>query len=261
MPSPFPGMDPFIEAQEWGDFHTTFNTVVREVLTPALGERYFIRVERRLYVERDSEGSDDSSLRVSDVAVVADRLSTPGRTQTLDSALATAEPLTCILSIPVERREAFLVIREREEHSVVTVIETLSPANKRRGSDGWKAYLEKREQVLRSQSHLVELDLLRRGTRMPLEVRPSAPEFDYCALVSRAETRPKGSVYFWSLLEPMPVIPIPLLEEDPDLQLNLHEAFATVYERAAYHRSIDYSAELSPPLPPEALACLPATSQ
>lgn len=260
MPSPFPGMDPYIEAQEWGDFHTTFNTIVRELLTPALGERYFIRVERRLYVEHESDDSDDSNLRVSDVAVVADRLSEPGGRTLVDSHAA-AEPHTCILAIPEERREAYLVIREREEHSVVTVIETLSPANKRRGGDGWRAYQEKREQVLRSQSHLVELDLLRRGARMPLDVRPSPPPFDYYALVSRAERRPKADVYCWSLLERMPVIPIPLLEDDPDLQLDLHEAVSVVYERAAYQRSLDYSAELTPPLPQEARAHLPSVQQ
>ena len=246
MSSPFPGMDPYIEAQEWGDFHTTFNTVVRELLTPVLGERYFIRVERRLYVERESDDSDESNLRVSDVAVVADRLSDPG-VRAFAAPHATAEP------------HAYLVIREREEHSVVTVIKTLSPANKRRGSDGWRAYLEKREQVLRSQSHLVELDLLRRGARMSLEVRPSPPPFDYYALVSRAEKRPKADV--WSLLERLPDIPIPLLQEDPDLQLDLQQAVSVVYERAAYQRSIDYSAQLTPPLPEEARLHLPPIQQ
>jgi hypothetical protein len=96
---------------------------------------------------------------------------------------------------------------------------------------------------------------------MPLEVSPGPPPFDYYALVSKAERRPRGDVYYWALLEQMPVIPIPLLEEDPDLQLDLNEAVATVYQRAAYHRSIDYSAELTPPLPQEALACLPTTSR
>ena len=46
MSSPYPGMDPFLEMQEWEDFHTTFNTVLRECLSPALEPDYLVRVER-----------------------------------------------------------------------------------------------------------------------------------------------------------------------------------------------------------------------
>ncbi len=47
---------------------------------------------------------------------------------------------------------------------LVTVIELLSPANKERGSKGWELYRRKQEDVLKSDVHLVEIDLLRGGT-------------------------------------------------------------------------------------------------
>src|SRR3989442_1026711 len=101
MPSLFPGFDPFIEDQEWDDFHPTFNVVMAECLAPALDPRYVARVARRTYIEQ-----------------------LPG---------------------PQERRETYLVIREIPTMEIVTVIETLSPANKRASSDGRGQYLAKRE--------------------------------------------------------------------------------------------------------------------
>jgi hypothetical protein len=145
-----------------------------------------------------------------------------------------------------EHRETRLVIRDRELQVVVTVIETLSPANKRQGSDGWREYLARREQVLASQMHLVELDLLRGGTRLPMGGK--LPAAEYCATVSRADRRPQAHVYAWSLCQRMPTIPIPLSPKHDDVALDLQLVFDKVYERAAYDLSLDYTAELTPPL-------------
>jgi hypothetical protein len=106
--------------------------------------------------------------------------------------------------------------------------------------------------VLRSQSHLVELDLLRGGTRMPVQRKRPLPSGDYYALLSRAERRPNADVYAWPLLHPLPTIPIPLLPGDADVPLDLQQVFTTVYDRAAYDLSLDYAAELDPPLPEDA---------
>jgi hypothetical protein len=123
----------------------------------------------------------------------------------------------------VERREAFLTIRERESMKVVTVIEFLSPANKRRGSDGRREYLQKREQVLSSDTHLVELDLLRGGQRLPT-VDP-LPETDFSVFVCRAQRRYQAEVYAWGLRQPLPRIPIPLAGNDPDVEVDLQAVF------------------------------------
>lgn len=144
--------------------------------------------------------------------------------------------------MPEEQRETYVVIRERETREVVTVIETLSPGNKWPGSDGRKEYLKKREELLQSQVHLVELDLVRRGRRLPM-ISPMPPG-DYYAIVSRRPRRPRADVYAWTLRDPMPPIPIPLKKVDGDVQLDLQ----TVFDRARYDRSLDYTQPISPPM-------------
>ena len=204
MPSPYPGMDPFLEMQEWDDFHPTFNTVLREFLSPALEPDYLVRVERRVYLER-----------------------------------AGAEPETML-------RETYLVVRDRETMQVVTVIELLSPSNKRRNGDGRREYLTKREEILTSSTHLVELDFLRGGLRLP--VVGSLPPGDYHAIISRANRRPRCEVYAWTLRDRLPSIPIPLKLGDDDAVVSLQEVFETVYQRARYDLSVKYDAALDPPL-------------
>lgn len=243
MLSPFPGMDPFLEAQEWEDFHTTFNTVLREHLGPALEPDYLVRVERRVYVER--VGSEPETMRRADVAVVAvDRGPASGRPSTAVGAeTRTAE---CELPMPIERQETYLVVRDRESLQVVTVIEVLSPSNKRRNGDGRREYLTKRDEILSSPSHLVELDLLRGGMRLP--VVGTLPPGDYYAIVSRANRRPRCDVWAWTLQDKLPEIPIPLKPGDADAVVSLQDVFNTVYHRARYDLSVRYDSALDPPL-------------
>lgn len=202
MPSPFPGMDPYVEMQEWDDFHSAFHAKMSEELAPLIEPRYVARIARRIYTEH---------------------------------MVPRAE----------ERREAYLVIRECETKEVITVIETLSPANKRTSSDGRERYLEKRQEILQSHSNLVEIDLLRGGARLPMIGSPAG---DYVAIVSRSRRRPKASSYAWTLRQPMPTIAIPLKGDDADVPLDLQKVFTTTYERARYQLSLDYAAELHPAL-------------
>ncbi|HUE72390.1 MAG TPA: DUF4058 family protein [Pirellulaceae bacterium] len=242
MPSPFPGMDPFLEDQEWEDFHATFNTVMREELAPGVEPRYIVRVERRVYVEHGL-GNDDQ-VRWGDVAVLASGDPTPIAVAE-PKARAAIEPVECILPMPQERRETFLVIRERETMEVVTVIETLSPANKRSSSDGRGQYLAKREEGLQSRTNLVELDLLRGGQRLPMRKMPPG---DYYAIVSRGHKRPRADVFRWTLRQPLPAIPIPLKKGEPEVEVDLQQVFNTVYDRARYQLSVNYAAPLDTPL-------------
>jgi hypothetical protein len=242
MKSPFPGMDPFIEGQEWTDFHHALIEMISELLVPEVEPRYLVRVERRVYVEHGpSEDSDFVAVGVPDVVVTnTGSEAAPQRA----SAVATLEPMKCVLPMPMTRRESYLVIRDREKREVVTVIEVLSPANKRSGHDGRREYLDKRDDVLQSQSHLVEIDLLRGGERLPL--RSPLPPADYYAIVSRRQERPHADVFRWSLRDPLPTIPVPLLVEDGEVPLDLAAAFAAVYRRKRYDLSLDYRATLSP---------------
>ncbi len=241
-------MDPFIEGQESDDFHPTFIGIIREQLTAQLRPRYVVRVERRVYVEHqvdDELAAEQSTFVRPDVSILKGSQAESAAGQGGGVAVA---PIVVSLPQPSaeERREAFLTVRETETRAVVTVLEVLSPGNKRRGSDGRREYLNKRETVLSSSAHLVELDLLRGGLRLPTVER--LPRGDHYAFVCRQERRWNAEVYAWTLREPLPTIPIPLAAGDPDARLDVQAAFTTAYDRAGYDYSLDYQAELTPRL-------------
>jgi hypothetical protein len=195
-------MDPYIEGQEWEDFHHHFIEDLYNELAPQVWPRYLIRVETRNYVEYRADGV----------------------------------------------REAFLTIRLRESMDEVTVIEVLSPANKRPEAAGRREYLNRRKIVLGSHTHLVELDLLRGGERLPVG---QLPPDDYYAFVSKRGRRHVTAVWACSLREPLPRIAVPLLEHEPDATADLQAVFTTAYDRAGYDYSLDRQRVLDPPLSKE----------
>jgi hypothetical protein len=233
-------MDPFIEDQEWSDFHPNFVVQMQAQLAPRLEPRYYVRVERRIYVEHPSHdnGSSERHVRKPDVTVLWSSSSTIEPSAAGATATLTA-PVECVIPMPEQQRESFLKIHETETREVVTVLEVLSPSNKRSGGDGRREYLLKRDQVLGSATHLVELDLLRGGERLPM--RSPLPPGNYYAIVSREQSRPRVAVYPWFLRDTLPTISIPLMKGDEDVPLDLGAAFAAVYDRARYHLSINYS--------------------
>ena len=189
-------------------------------------------------------GDPDPLFRRPDVSVLWTG-ETAGGTAVAAEPATSLEPFDCELAMPEERRETYLLVRLLETMEVVTVLETLSPANKRPGGDGWREYLQKRKEVLHSQSHLVELDLLRGGARLPM-MGPLRPA-DYYAIVSRRQRRPRAAVYAWTIRDRLPTVPVPLMKGDPDVPLDLQAAFTTVYDRARYDLSLNYHADLQPP--------------
>ena len=242
MPSLFPGMDPFLEHQVSHEFHQLFTVGIAEVLVPALRPRYVARIEERVYLQY--EPRESSGPVRPDVTVL--RETSPERGGPRGGTAVLTEPLLIPLPMPEEVKEAYLEVWLRETHEVIAVIEVLSPSNKRAGSEGQREYLAKREAVLRSRTHLVEIDLLRGGDRMPT-AKP-LPPCDYVALVSRGNRRPMASVWAFTLRHRLPVIPIPLAGQDPDVPLDLQEVFNRVYDRAGYDYSIDYATPLELPL-------------
>ena len=199
MPSPFPGMDPFIEGRIWADFHADIIPAIREYLIRAVRPRYVVRVEERVYLDHQPE--------------------------------------------------VYLALRDPETLDVITVVEVLSPTNKRPGGDGRKEYLNKREAVLLSGTNLVELDLLRGGRRLPT-LQPLPPA-DYYAVVCRERFRPQAEAYPWRLRQRLPTIPVPLAGDDADVQLDLRAVFDTVYDRAGYDYFLSYRGPVDPPLEEE----------
>lgn len=145
-------------------------------------------VEHRVYVE--CVGGEPESLRRADVAIVAVHAEPASGLLSQQTASMTAE---CELPMPIERQETFLVIRDRETMRVMTVMELLSPANKRTKGDGRHVYMMKRQEILSSPTQLVELDLLRGGMR--LRVVGTLPAGDFYAIISRARRRPKCEVF------------------------------------------------------------------
>ncbi len=238
MPSPFPGMDPFIESQRWSDFHAAFITFLRACLFPKVLPSYFVDIEESVYLLQDEE---PERLMVPDISVGETGEWTGGS----DGDVAVlAVPVTLTLPQPRVIRNKSLAVRSLKNREIVTVIEVLSPWNKT--GDGRVQYLEKRDALLSSTAHLVELDLLRGGKRLP--TKEKQPPGDYYAFVSRRRKRPKTEVYAWSCRHSLPTIPIPLARGDADVTLELQAAFDETYDRAGYKYSMNYQAEVSPPL-------------
>jgi hypothetical protein len=238
MLSPFPGMDPFLEHQVWADFHSDFIVALRAELMPRLRPRYVARVEERVYVIQEPEETV-GSIR-PDVSVWESGSHEPGSGGFDASITATlVEPVTIPLAMPERVLETFLEIRLLDSRELVTVIELLSPTNKRSSSDGRREYLTKRDAVLSSSANLIELDLLREGRRLPMGKRlPPAP---FYVIESRAAKRPLADVWPIPLRQPLPNIPVPLAGTDPDVRVDLQSLFASVYERAGYDYSVDYT--------------------
>lgn len=245
MPSPFPGMDPYLENPSlWPDVHHELISVAREFLSIALRPRYFVQIDERLYVADDPDDMP-RGLVVPDISVRAGQPSSvavPGV-----SASAVAEPgIEVEGGWEVEVREARICIVDRESQRAITIIEFLSPANKTRGSAGRQNYEEKKREVLSSGTNLVEIDLLRTG--VPLYRGPSEP-FDYLAQVWRwTGERHRRWIWPMRLQSPLKSIPVPLRPGDPDGVLELQRILDTSYSRAGYELRVDYSREPTPPL-------------
>jgi hypothetical protein len=227
-PSRFLKMDLRIEEQLWHDFHPNMIVSIQSWLMPLLLPKYAAQIEERVYVEHTEPVPARQVFRPD--VVIHTESGSEARVQATRAALA--EPAILTLPMPVEQRERYIAIVSLPNRELVTVIELLSPANKRAGADGRREYLRKREQILQSAVHLVEIDLLLKGERLPT-VEP-LPEADYYAFVSRSEYRPAVEVYYWRRDERMPTIPIPLLREDGAVSLDLQAVYEETYARARY---------------------------
>ena len=245
MPSPFPGMDPYLEQPTfWSSFHSRLIVAIADTLSPQLRPRYFVEVETRTYNDTpDGEllvGIPDAVV----LAGVAQRSSQPSAPVSTSSVAGGADqPQTVTLPMPVEIKERYLEVREVGSNAVIAVIEVLSPKNKRKGK-GRTVYEAKRQTVLGSASHLIEIDLLRSDPPMPMQGATHLAH--YHVLVSRAEQRPQAELYAATVRDPLPEFPVPLKAADEAVLVNLQAIFAGMYERASYDLRIDYS---QPPLP------------
>jgi hypothetical protein len=239
MPSPFPGMNPFLEQSGvWQDFHNTFLIAMREALVRQLQPKYFVRVEEHVYVH-EYETDEGQPLGRPDVSIHESQRA-GNATAVLERPSRTEPVAVMIPPSGDELHEVYLEIRDRENRQVVTAIELLRPSNKFAGPDR-EVYWSKVRRILASRAHFVEIDLLRGGPRMPwLDLPPCS----YYALVSRADVWPVG------IRDPLPSVPIPLNPGDAEPLIDLQALLHRVYDSAGYASSI-YDGQPEPRLNPD----------
>jgi hypothetical protein len=245
-------MDPYLEAPvRWLDFHNHLATEIPAALNPILVPRYVATLTSYVAYETVAISLRPHQHRQADVGVL---LRAPASTVASGTA-ATIAPAPVESAIPWEVPIMLdrVEILATEGEQLVTVIEILSPSNKRMSHDDGKEYQRKRRELFRSSVHLLEIDLLRAGDRMPLAAPvPPAP---YYLMLSRAECRPCVQVWPVQLQQRLPTVPVPLLEGDPDAALDLGAVVTSVYERGAFAHRLDYGG----PPPPPALSEADAT--
>jgi hypothetical protein len=239
MPSPFPGMNPYLEQEDaWHDFHERFIPFVATVLGSQLRPRYIVKIDEHIYVHELPAASRRSAGRADVSLVRGSRKSASKPVSATNVGLLDAPARVRLPAIDHERL-SFIEIRDRRDRELVTVIELLSPANKAPGPDR-EQYLAKRMELLNGPVHLVEIDLLRGGPPMPAEGRPKCA---YSVLVSRVERRLDADLWPIALRDRLPEIPVPVRSPDADARLDLQEVLDRIYDDAGYS---DYIYEGTP---------------
>lgn len=252
MPTPFPGMDPFLETNPiFQELHTQMLAEMQALLQPQLRPKYVARLERHL-----SEGSawDGPQGAISlerkepDVTIAsrAARQHTGSVAVLARPAASAAEELDPD-ELELRKQRRIVIYVQDRPRLAVTGIELLSPGNKQPGAVAQERYREKRASALHGGLHWVEIDLLRGGARPPIPV-PLPESADYLTYVAQAT--PTGwnhLLYAWGLRDALPVLPIPLLGAD-QAQVDLGRCFAVAYDRIAADDEVNYGA--APPPPP-----------
>lgn len=243
MPSPFPGMNPWLEQVDvWHDFHQRFITRIGDALAQHIRPAYLTKIDENVYIH---ELSVDHRVLLGhpDIAVFEGSVSAASvgrKTANLPFAYGSLLPNIDRIS------ESFIEIRDTNYRDLITVIELLSPTNKQPGPDR-EQYIAKRRLLLSGNVHFVEIDLLRGGAKMPVE---GLAQCDYAVMVSRSYERPKVGLWPVKIRETLPVIPIPLKREDQDAVLDLQQLLHETFDAAGYADYI-YHGRPRPPLHPD----------
>jgi hypothetical protein len=245
MHSPFPGMDPYLESR-WGDVHTSLCVGIRTALQSRLPEGLRARAEEQVILE-SLDGITHDRFE-SDAHVVEVSRFRPGAGN-MSGQIAVASPILVHHVGPVQKDRWIQIVDTTRHDKVITVIEILSPGNKRSGTLN-KRYRRKLHQYMRGGVNVVEIDLLR-SSRQRLEIKteelPPDKRADYMTCVHRADAQGAWEVYPMPLMLPLPTIAVPCRETDPDVPLSLQPLIAQAYADGA-HDDIDYALPCNPPL-------------
>jgi hypothetical protein len=247
MPSPFLGMDPFLEEHEiWSGFHHSLAVKIAAHLNPLIGPKYYADIEIDTVSQEVSIGKPHKVR--PDTSVFASKAQPYESSTTVTTATVAipAAPLQRLAPVSVQLRLGNVRVYETATSALVTAIEILSPFNKRPG-DGLGRYRRKRRNLLYSEAHLIELDLLRGGVRPGAELHDLPLTADYVLLVNRADAQRISEIWPVALNEPLPLLPVPLLSPDSDAPLDLGAAIRGVYQDSRYDWRIDYRKSVPPP--------------
>jgi hypothetical protein len=209
MPSPFAGMDPYLEDDAlWPVFHRQLVQSLYQILQPSLIDRYRERVNQRHYVT--------------------------------EQALFTSV-------IREEHHEDYIEIRQRCDGRLITLVDVVSPVNKLTPA-GRAAYLAKRDEAKSAKANLVEIDLVLQGQPTLEYSRDGLPDWDYAVTVTRSTQPDRYEIYTTTLQKRLPRFRLPLASDDRDTVLDLHTAFTRCYDQGGFASKIDYRKDPSTPL-------------
>ena len=247
MPTPFPGMDAYLEGYLWPDVHQSLASQFKHQLSPLLRPRYVVRLA--VYFVRDRVPAQELGIVYPDIEIVRPKsqLRESGGDYAVSSTYArgiTPPSFVVPMGVTLETRLTSVQVRDSERNELVTSIEIVSPANKR--EPGLSAYRRKRSKLIRAGVHLLEIDLIRRGERPWQPDAATVAPSPYLALLTRA-AQPATEAWPIQLTQALPVLPVPLRTPDADVPLDLQAALSVVYDESDYERTTDYSA---PPPPP-----------
>jgi hypothetical protein len=245
MPSPFPGMDPWLDDPlHFPDMHDALMGYLREALNALLPAGYKARGRHRVVLGR-------SDPRVPDVGVLS-RTDRPTRTS---HAMTVDYAAVGMLRVPtaVPDEESYLEISTAEGR-LVTSLEIVSASNKKPGTEHRRAYLAKQRRTLRAGVGLVEIDLLRAGrhcTAIPVrKLRALRPESIYHVCVCGAAVGPAYQIAAVSLSDRLPLFAVPLDIGIAPVRIDLQLIFERSFDTGRYG-DLDYSRPARPPLTPD----------
>jgi hypothetical protein len=251
MPSPFPGMDPYLEnVIYWKGVHNSLVSVLSFALNNSLPEAFVARIEGRSYILPNHDLIYPDAILVRSPSEETDAPSSGIAT----TPSTTTSPLLFEYTMQ-EIEEPYVVILSVDSEEVVAIIEVLSPTNKAPEGTGREEYLRKQRDILRSQTHLLEIDLLRGGAHsvaIGREAVLSRTRYDYLVSLHRAgdERKSRFAVWAWSVRDPLPTIAVPLLPGWADAPLDLQAVWNDTYRGGRWDRTINYRHNPEPPLSP-----------
>ena len=258
MKSPFPGMDPYLEGHLWPDVHDGLAFMIKEQLVPKVSPHYLVRTS--VYTVQDTHANEDVGIMYPDAYVLkkSDKVEEPvvvyGNSK---NDLPTPPTISLHHIETIEVKVPGVEIRDRKNNRLVTAIEILSPVNKRQ--PGIEAYRNKRQRLHRERVHLLEIDLLRRGTR-PF-YHPYLPDSHYLINLLKADST-QTDVWAFNITDTLPIVPVPLLPESKSVNLDMGLALQSLYEKSSYHLDIEYKETPPPPnFEPEIIKWIKTLSQ